>query len=526
MNYLDLARKVATRSNMILQSEDLLFPTTYAEFMELDLDLRQRIAFNIPVIQSDNYEHFMACLPGKKYAGQHVLIRKQIGGFTVASGYWKWLEFLTHQITCEEVELTADFFSGKHNNFSRQFNKDYWFHVVDDYDGYLPIVVTYPGEGAVFTGVPFPVAQVYGEKSAVWVNEPMYIQIGHLSYAATVAAQFAEVLGDPWRFIEVGFRALQNKETGPDLLLAMLVGGGIISTSNDLAAFINGAPFKSTGTTGHCFYQQETDFKESLRNLLNSPLGKYATVLLDINSHEHGFQQLLELRAEGHKMPFAIRPDSGDVLKQGMSNLTVLQDFGEEMHIVFEDGLKPKGVQDIEKIRRQYSLNKNRTIYGGGSCFVGTRRDLEAAYKACCFHNGTPGERTDVVETMKVCLDDSMKQSIPGMINWFFNPETGFYTIGCSDESPPDNFEERHKVLYDGLTNPGQPYIDPDYDPSNLAQCSAIQGGKANSLAIRGLLGPAFCQDLEPNRTGIAMTQKLREKRKKLKQVALDYIKK
>ena len=54
---------------------------------------------------------------------QSMFIDRQIGGFTVACGFWKWLEFLSHRITRNKVELVADFFSGRHNNFPRQFDK-------------------------------------------------------------------------------------------------------------------------------------------------------------------------------------------------------------------------------------------------------------------------------------------------------------------------------------------------------------------------------------------------------------------
>ena len=190
--YLEYGKKVSARIQQLLEAEGVSrLPENYADFLKLDHWLRKLIGINLPLVLSDNYEHFMACLPGKKFAGQHVIIRKQIGGFTVACGFWKWLEFLSHQITREEVKLTSDFFSGKHNDFPRQFNKDYWMHVVDDYNGYLPLRISYVGEGVTFTGVPFPAAEIYGETPAVWINEPMYVQLGHLSHIATIAAQSA-----------------------------------------------------------------------------------------------------------------------------------------------------------------------------------------------------------------------------------------------------------------------------------------------------------------------------------------------
>lgn len=503
------------------------FPRRYEDFMGLSQYTRKLIGKNLPLVLSDNYEHFMAVLPRKDFAAHHVLIRKQIGGFTTVAGFWKWLEFLSHRITEAEVELTDDFFAGKHNGYPRQFDKAYWLHVVHDYGGYLPVRIETVGEGATFTGVPFPVAQIYGETPAVWLNEPMYIQIGHLSHVATIAAQFASILGDPFRFIEVMFRALHNSDEADDVLLAMLIGGGIISTSNDLGAFINGDPFKCAGTTGHCWYQQWGTMKDALRTLLSSPLGPYATVLLDLNDHKHGFKDLMELlMEEGLPAPFADRPDSGDTLELGMHDLMVLQDEGKEINVVFEDGKKPKDVLLAENRRRQFGLAKERTLYGGGSAFIGQRRYLEPAYKACYFHDGTPTNPRGVVETMKICLDDPMKQSLPGLAQCFFDPKTGFYTIGSSDEKTSAGMENGYSVLYDNLTNPGTPYFNPDYDPSVLAKCCAVKDGVQRSKETRRLLGPAFTLDVEPNRVSINMTKSVRDKRQKIYNRAIELVRK
>jgi len=525
--YLEYGKKTKKRIDALLALEGLNgLPNNYTDFMKLDQPLRKMIGVNLPLVLSDNYEHFMACLPGKKFAAQHLLIRKQIGGFTVAAGYWKWLEFLSHQITREEVELIADFFSGKHNNFSRQFNKKYWMHVVDDYDGYMPVRIEFLGEGAIFTGVPFPIAQVYGEKPAVWLNEPVYIQIGHLSHVATIAAQIAEILGDPWRFIEVAFRAMQGIEGSDDLLLAMLVGGGIISTSNDLGAFINGAPFKCSGTTGHCFYQQYETLIDALRALLKSELGEYATVLLDVYKHEHGFKQFQQLLQEDAdvKIPFAERPDSGDTLRMGMHDLMALQDEDRKINVVFEDGYKPKDILLAEKARKQMGLDADRAFYGGGSLFLGQRRNLESAYKASFFHNGSIDSPTEVVDTMKICLDDPMKQSIPGLIDWFWNRDSGVYMLGCKGENSPENYNYRNKVLYDGITNPGRPYFNPGYCPQNLATSKAIKKGQELSFNTRKLLGPDFTREIGEAKTAIAMTKKLRQKRKAIYERALQIV--
>ena len=521
-SYFQYGKKISARIKTLLDLEGIKqMPQTYTDFLELDQWLRKLIGVNLPLVLSDNYEHFMACLPGKKYAAQHVIVRKQIGGFTVACGFWKWLEFLSHKITREEVLLTADFFSGKHNDFPRQFDKNYWLHVVDDYDGYLPVKISYVGEGATFTGVPFPLAEIYGETPAVWLNEPLYIQIGHLCHVATIAAQFAEILGDPWRFIEVMFRALHNREESDDALLAILIGGGIISTSNDLGAFINGAPFKSSGTTGHCYYQQYDTLKDALKVLLSSPLGPYCTVLLDVYDHEHGFQRLQELLKEGYAHPFAERPDSGDTLKLGMHDLTVLQDEGKEINVVFEDGYNPKDVLRAEVMRKQFGLSEERTLYGAGSAFLGPRRALETAYKACYFHDDPECKDNKCVETMKICLNDKMKQSIPGPICWFFNPDTAMFMLGCDGETPPPGYRTEKRILYDGLTNPGHPHFDPDYDPDHLTICAAIKNGVQRTKTDRQIMGPDFTRQIGENRTGVAMTKALRRKRKEIYDRAL-----
>ena len=125
---------------------------------------------------------------------------------------------------------------------------------------------------------------------------------------------------------------------------------------------------------------------------------------------------------------------------------------------------------------------------------------------------------------MKICLDDTMKQSIPGLVNWFHNKETGVYMLGCADEPAPANYVAQRKVLYDGISNPGHPYVDPDYDPMNLATCRAIKNGVERSKATRALLGPDFTRQVGENKTGIAMSKLLREKRKSIYQRALQIV--
>lgn len=517
-SYRDHGIKADQRLAAILKLEGLdVIPSTYADFIGLDQPLRQMIGMVNPLVGSDDYEHFMAVLPHRRYAAHHVLLRKQLGGFTVAAGFWRWLEFLSHRITAEKVNLTASFFSGKHNGYPRQFNREYWMHVVEDFGGYLPLRIEVVGEGATFTGVPFPVAQVYGETPAVWLNEPLYIQIGHLSHIATVAAQFAEALGDPWRFIEVMFRALHNQEESADVLLAMLIGGGIISTSNDLGAFINGAPFKPSGTTGHCWYQQWPTMREALRTLLSSPLGPYATVLLDLVDHDHGFNELRRLiEEEGLAAPFAVRPDSGNTLELGLNNLTVLQADGTNINVVLEDGYRPDGVRFAEMHRQQLGLDPKRMFYGAGGAFMGPRSDLEAAYKACAFHDGTVAKPEAWHDTMKICLDDESKASFPGLVEVSQNPVTGIYMVGRRGEAPQLGYQPVYQVLYDGLTKPGEPYFNPKYAPQSLATSEAITEGTERSLATRKLLSAAFTTNVTANRMEIALSPELKEKRRQI----------
>ncbi|MCR4312282.1 MAG: hypothetical protein NUV56_03285 [Candidatus Uhrbacteria bacterium] len=492
-------------------------PTSYATYLGIDHWLREQIGFSMPLIQSDNYEHFMGCLPGKGFGAHHVLIRKQIGGFTVAAGFWRWLEFLSRRVTHDQITLVADYMSGKHNGFPRQFNEAYWRHVVDDCGGYLPLRIEYVGEGAVFTGVPFPIAQVMGERNAIWLNEPMYIQIGHTTRIATIAAQFAEVLGDPYRFIEVAFRAMHNGAESRDLLLAMLIGGGIISSSNDLGCFMNGGPFKAAGTTGHCFFQQWETLKEALRALLSSPLGPYATVLLDLIDHKDGFKDLLELVDEGLPAPFAERPDSGDVVTQGIEDLTILGDRGKDINVVFEDGKRPKDVLDAEKRIRMMGLDAKRAISGGGGVFMGPRRDLETAYKACAFWDGSYHGDREFIDTMKYCFDDPMKMSIPGLISWHYSEERGVFMLGTYEQDTTlPGFKREQRVLYDNIINPGSPYFDPAYSPQDLTSCQAVIEGQARSLAMRKRLGPNFCLDVEPNRNAMTLTRELRAKQQRM----------
>ncbi len=86
--------------------------------------------------------------------------------------------------------------------------------------------------------------------------------------------------------------------------------------------------------------------------------------------------------------------------------------------------------------------------------------------------------------------------------------------IGDENEKPPEGYRAESRVLYDGLTNPGQPYVDPAYTPDILSQCQGIVEGVERSKKTREILGPDFTRQVGENQTGIAMTQSLRQKRK------------
>ncbi len=86
--------------------------------------------------------------------------------------------------------------------------------------------------------------------------------------------------------------------------------------------------------------------------------------------------------------------------------------------------------------------------------------------------------------------------------------------IGEDGENPPEGYQSVGRVLYDGLTNPGHPFVDPAYTPDSLAQSQGIMEGVERSKNTRKRLGPDFTRQVGENQTGIAMTQLLRKKRK------------
>jgi hypothetical protein len=210
----------------------------------------------------------------------------------------------------------------------------------------------------------------------------------------------------------------------------------------------------------------------------------------------------------------------------GMHDLTALQDKGKRINVVFEDGYQPADVLKAEVMRKQYGLSQERALYGAGSAFIGPRRALETAYKACYFHDGALNAPENPVETMKICLNNKMKQSIPGLINWFYNETTGMYMLGCHNEKTPDGYRSQKDTLYDGISNPGTPYFNPAYSPSGLTSSAAIQNGIARTNSIREKLGPDFTRQVGENQTGIAMTKALREKRKAIYKRALQIVRK
>jgi hypothetical protein len=121
---------------------------------------------------------------------------------------------------------------------------------------------------------------------------------------------------------------------------------------------------------------------------------------------------------------------------------------------------------------------------------------------------------------MKICLDDPMKASLPGLVECLFDNTTGFYTIAEQGEGGMRGYQ----ILYDNLSDPGTPYFNRAYDPRNLATCDAIKNGTELSKLIRTMLGPAFTQDLTENKTRIGMTRAIREKRARIHKRALETV--
>jgi hypothetical protein len=86
--------------------------------------------------------------------------------------------------------------------------------------------------------------------------------------------------------------------------------------------------------------------------------------------------------------------------------------------------------------------------------------------------------------------------------------------LGCVGDEPLDGYTRANRILYDGLTDPGTPYFNPDYDPMNLTASAAVVQGQARCQSLLDKLGPDFTRKIEPNQFGVAMTKALREKRK------------
>ena len=194
----------------------------------------------------------------------------------------------------------------------------------------------------------------------------------------------------------------------------------------------------------------------------------------------------------------------------------MLEKEGHRISVVLEDGYQPADVSTAETVRKAHRLEDKRVVYGAGSAFIGPRSTLETAYKACLFHDGSIDHPTDMVETMKICRDDPMKQSIPGLIDWFINEDTGRFLLGCAGETIPQGHCKTNLVLFDGLSQPGEPYVHPDYSPQNLAACKAIQDARSFRRTLINQLDLPATPNFSSNQNPIAMTAALARKRDRI----------
>ncbi|MCQ2970443.1 MAG: nicotinate phosphoribosyltransferase [archaeon] len=349
------------------------------------------------------------------------------------------------------------------------FNKDGWFYILDNYDGYLPIEIK-----AVPEGTPVNVSNVLmsvenTDKKSFWlVNylESLLLQVWYPSTVATLSAEvrklskfYLEVTGsskDNLDFMlhDFGYRGASSTESsmlsgsahllsfsGTDTIPALLIPKNYYNDSN-----LYGFSVQATEHSVMTSLGPKGEFDQILNVIDNAKNGilsmvidsyDYKNFLTEAGKSDSQLNKAINdfLAVEGNKVVF--RPDSGEPVSTTIDCLNILgkgfgsyltdkgyKVFDSNIGLLWGDGLDYHKIRDILFAMKSNGWAAENIIFGmGGGLHTYVNRDTQRnAFK--CSAQLRDGKWFDIYKNPL----DSSKKSKTGRFK-LINENNSFKTI-------------------------------------------------------------------------------------------------
>lgn len=360
---------------------------------------------------SDLFADNFACYT---LAARKPLAEESANGRYIMAGLEKMLyPWFMEPVTTKEVEKAQQFF--EQHGAVKKFPAKAWQIVLDN-DGYFPIdIYSLPG-GQTFLvkdGKHVPMMSVEGSGALVSHLEPHFEHIFAPLIQATKARLMYEAAGK--KFVEFGLRSDQNENNHVTLMMALYVGSGFKSTSDDQAVLLFPEYFNDVGTMGHEFgmaYQRSDISLEEAQRQSNHDFVKAnerSALLPDIiHTKRSGLPAILRLVKEyaGTGKVIIPRLDSGDVAGDTVlwKEMTLREGISATEEVV-EDGYNPVKTKETKTKYAAAGFNPNDILVGAGGYFQkGCHRDAasivykrsatrhESGLESSLKFSGTPGK--------------------------------------------------------------------------------------------------------------------------------------
>lgn len=263
---------------------------------------------------------------------------------------------------------------------------------------------------------------------------------GYRARVQKTVGELVDIVGDPNRIFEVGFRAATCYEQH-EIAVRACKDLGVMKTSNVEAAQWLG--MKPVGTMGHEHIQRYGSDLAAYRAMRDRRPYRSSYLLDTYDTYLSGIPAAFQLIQEDSHRGDSIRYDSGDKMSQYLYATDRAKALGIRPIHILEDGFDATQTRKFEQARLQVGWEPNEQFYGYGGFIVAatafgctTRDRVAAVWKLC---------QTGDMPTMKFGNEmKSGKESIPGR-PVLFRLSSGDSTmpigiVGQEGEDCPDGY--------------------------------------------------------------------------------------
>ncbi len=391
---------------------------SYEEYEQItDEAVRQNIATKNKIIQTDAYNRTMTHLKGDKAQETETYTltfrRSPNKTYNVVYGVRSALKkILGTPFTQQELDFAKEYYSAQaKKGWNGSFNYEMWQEVIDN-GGYLPLEINAVADGTAVK-VKEPIMSVRWPSELAAIFEPDFIRTFFKSIVATETHMIEQIIWEG-RVAEFGRRAAANEQYHLDAVVANIVGGGLISTSNDAAALVY-PQLKAGGTTAHRYFSSYPTEDAAFINAIEK--SENIALLVDLIDSYQGIDKIIALKKKYRDTGkvIAMRLDSGNICDQVLYALKQLQ--AHDMLDPSKDKIVASDISSIEEIieieeavKKAWFNPKDFIQYGLGGLLIArnkTRDALSVGYKLTEAEHEPTGKLSNDID----------KEPIPGTLN-------------------------------------------------------------------------------------------------------------